>query len=104
MKGTNETMKRMDALLRQDWEKYAEIRHHLHAHPEKSNQEKETAAYLTGWLRRAGIPCRTGMGGYGIIADIGTERNRPTVAIRADMDALAPVSYTHLAGCPISQS
>ena len=89
MKGTNETMKRMDALLRQDWEKYAEIRHHLHAHPEKSNQEKETAAYLTGWLRRAGIPCRTGLGGYGIIADIGTERNRPTVAIRADMDALA---------------
>jgi len=63
-------------------------RHHLHAHPELSYQERETSKYVCGRLEELGIP-------YSIMADTGVvgiiEGKNPTsrvVALRADMDAL----------------
>lgn len=46
------------------------VRHYrwLHQHPELSYQERETAAYITSFLDREGIPYRSGIGGYGILA------------------------------------
>lgn len=75
-------------------------RRHLHAHPELSYQEVNTAAYVAGHLKAMGIEPRVGIGGTGVTAMInGTagESNRVT-ALRADMDALPiqeanPVSY-----------
>lgn len=66
-----------------------EWRRHLHRFPELSHQEKETAIYVEGALSSMGIDqIRTGVGGYGLIADIqGTQPGR-TLGIRADMDAL----------------
>lgn len=64
-------------------------RHHLHARPELSFQEFETAAYIAEQLRRIGIPFREGIAGTGIVALIeGQQPDSKCLAIRAELDAL----------------
>ncbi|MDW7773696.1 MAG: M20 family metallopeptidase [Desulfobulbaceae bacterium] len=69
-----------------------DIRRTLHQHPELAYREKQTAAFIEQQLAQLEIPCRTGIGGTGIIAEIGIrsalESNTPCVALRADMDAI----------------
>lgn len=66
-----------------------EIRRHLHAHPELSFEEKETAKYVATVLDRHGIPYQTGIAGTGIVAHIaGKNPQKRTIALRGDMDAL----------------
>ena len=65
-----------------------EIRRHLHRNPELSFEESETARFISGELERSGISHKTGVGGHGIVAMIEGDGDR-TVALRADMDALA---------------
>lgn len=65
-----------------------EARMHLHAHPELSGEEKETATFLAMWLKDAGIQFRSGIGGHGIVAMMEFNGPGPVVALRADMDAL----------------
>lgn len=68
-----------------------DIRHHLHAHPERSFEEFETTRYLGDLLHAHGIetwrlpkPLETG-----VIADIhGTAGDGPIVGLRADIDGL----------------
>ncbi len=72
-------------------------RHHLHRHPELSNRESKTAAYITERLRSLHLDeVRTGIAGHCIAAVLrgGTSGDR-TIALRADIDAL-PVPET----CP----
>jgi amidohydrolase len=64
------------------------IRHHLHAHPELSFQEHETAAFVEAKLTSLGI-VHTRLSGTGVVALI--EGNNPqskVIALRGDMDAL----------------
>ncbi len=62
---------------------------HLHANPELSFQEQETAAYIQKKLESLNIPYRSNIGGFGILAVLeGNNPNGKTVALRADMDAL----------------
>jgi len=61
-------------------------RRHLHAHPEPSGAEYETAALLADRLRSAGIPVRSIPSGRGVIAGPGSQG--PAVAFRGDIDAL----------------
>lgn len=75
--------------LAQIWDTVLHTRQYLHAHPEKSNEERGTAEFIARVLNDAGISFRTHVGGYGIVADIGCEDNRPSILLRADMDALA---------------
>jgi len=65
-------------------EKYKQI----HANPELSGQEVETAKLAEAHLRSLdGVEVKAGIGGHGVI---GVLRNGegPTVMLRADMDAL----------------
>jgi amidohydrolase len=64
----------------------------LHAHPELSHQEHETARKVAERLEQFGFEVHTGIGGTGVV---GVLRNGdgPTVLLRADMDAL-PVRET----------
>jgi amidohydrolase len=62
------------------------IRRHIHAHPELSGQEFETAALVARELTRAGLKPRLLTKGNGVICDIG--RGDRVVALRADLDAL----------------
>ena len=86
------------------------VRHYrwLHQHPELSYRERETAAYIAAFLDREGIPYRSAIGGYGIMARVTGEKGAVTgqespqaavepqqkieegrcIAFVADMDAL----------------
>ncbi|MEM9930282.1 MAG: M20 family metallopeptidase [Bacteroidota bacterium] len=64
------------------------LRRHLHAHPELSFEEYETAAYIARQLESLGIPFRT-IANTGLLAQIeGTKGPGPVYALRADIDAL----------------
>jgi amidohydrolase len=64
-----------------------DIRRYLHAHPELSFEEKNTASFVAKKLTEAGISFSTGWGGHGIVATIQGKLDR-VVALRGDMDAL----------------
>ena len=65
------------------------IRRHLHAHPELSFEEVNTAAYISQLLNKWDIPHETGVGGNGIVGLIeGKNPSKKVIALRADMDAL----------------
>lgn len=65
-----------------------EIRRDIHAHPELAFEETRTAGIVAAELARLGIPHRTGVGKTGVLGTIEGGRPGPTLAIRADMDAL----------------
>jgi len=65
------------------------IREHIHAHPELSFQEFETAQFISSKLTEYGVIHTTGVAGTGIIAIIeGRNPSSKVLALRADMDAL----------------
>jgi hippurate hydrolase len=72
-----------------------ELYKHLHAHPELSFQETQSAARVAEELRKAGCEVTTGVGKLGVV---GVLRNGdgPTVLLRADMDALPVKEQTGL--------
>jgi amidohydrolase len=66
-----------------------QIRRHLHANPELSEKEFNTADFICKTLDDYGIKYERNIGGNGIIAKIeGREPQSSTLALRADMDAL----------------
>ncbi len=65
------------------------IRRHLHANPELSFEETETAKYICSVLEKENIEFKSGVAGTGIVATIkGNNPDTRTIALRADMDAL----------------
>jgi len=65
------------------------IRRHLHAHPEVSEKEFQTADFICKTLEVYGIAYQRDIGGNGIVATISCiHRDAATIALRADMDAL----------------
>ncbi|WP_020615383.1 M20 metallopeptidase family protein [Paenibacillus daejeonensis] len=78
-----------DQALQQLYPQMVEWRRHLHRFPEISYKEKETSAFIAGVLQDMGCDVQTGLGGYGLMVTIEGESEGPTVALRADIDALA---------------
>ncbi len=65
------------------------LRRHIHAHPELSGNEHQTAALVAGELRGLGWRVSEGVGRTGVLAELGPEGPAvPLVALRVDMDAL----------------
>jgi len=64
------------------------IRRHLHQYPELSFREEETSKFVTEKLKSWNIPCRTHVGGFGVVGWIGKKDSTNIVALRGDMDAL----------------
>ncbi len=60
----------------------------LHSIPELGFQEHKTAAYLAGELRKAGFSVEENVGGTGVVGVYDSGVAGPTLALRADMDAL----------------
>ena len=48
-----------------------ELRRHLHAHPELSGEEHQTAALVAGELRQLGWRVREAVGRTGVLAELG---------------------------------
>jgi hippurate hydrolase len=68
---------------------------HLHAHPELSLEEEQTAARLARELKDAGFEVTPKVGGHGVVAVLRNGKG-PTVLVRADMDALPITEKTDL--------
>ncbi|OJD13461.1 hypothetical protein ACJ73_09201 [Blastomyces percursus] len=87
---------------------YEELYKHLHAHPELSHQEYDTAKYVANRLQQLNIPdlqIHTGIGGTGVAAvlrnnsDSNNGQNEPagpTVLLRAELDGLPVHEQTNL--------
>ena len=66
-----------------------EVRRDLHRHPELSGQESRTEGVVATRLQRLGLEVTPGVGGHGVMARLTGGKPGRTVAIRADMDAVA---------------
>ncbi|WP_107668647.1 M20 family metallopeptidase [Cyanothece sp. BG0011] len=74
-----------------------EIRRHLHAHPELSGQEYQTAAYVAGVLSSCGLHVQEAVGKTGVVGNLeGNGNHQGILAIRTDMDALPIEERTEL--------
>jgi amidohydrolase len=73
------------------------IRHHLHAHPELSFHEYETAKYVVSLLNKLPIEVTPHVVNTGVIALIkGKNPDSKTIALRGDLDALPIQEETNL--------
>ncbi len=71
------------------------LRRDFHRHPELSFQEFRTAKIVADTLQEiGGIEVKTGVAKTGVIGEMGTKPG-PTIAIRADMDALPITEKTN---------
>lgn len=74
------------------------LRQDIHAHPEIGHDTPRTAALVADELLAMGLQPRTGVGGFGVTAEIqGRAGPGPLILIRADMDALPMQEQTGLA-------
>jgi hippurate hydrolase len=73
-----------------------ELRRTIHRHPELAFEEVQTAQTIIDELDRLGIPYDYGGKGGGVVARIQKGDDYPTVALRAEMDALPATETTGL--------
>ncbi|SER94785.1 amidohydrolase [Isobaculum melis] len=74
-----------------------QIRRHFHESPELSFQETKTAQYIAAFYEDKACDIQTNVGGgNGILVDIHGGKKGPTLAIRADFDALPIQEETEL--------
>lgn len=83
--------KRIDA----EYGSLFELYKHLHAHPELSFMEKNTAARIAAELRKAGLTVTRNVGGHGVVG-VMKNGNGPTVLVRCDLDGLPVKENTGL--------
>lgn len=77
-------------------QKVIDWRRDLHQHPELSNREFRTAKVVAAHLESLGMQVQTGVAHTGVIGVLKGAKPGPTVALRADMDALPVTEQTDL--------
>ncbi|GAA0136023.1 M20 family metallopeptidase [Paenibacillus sp. YSY-4.3] len=82
--------------LRAKKDRIIEIRRYLHAHPELSFHEENTAKYIADLYAGKDCEVRNNVGGNGIVVTIDSGKPGKTLAIRADFDALPIMEETGL--------
>lgn len=65
------------------------LRRDLHAHPELGFEEIRTSGIVAQWMEEAGIEVHRGLGKTGIVGTLRAGTGSRSIALRADMDALA---------------
>ena len=81
--------------VQEDMPELMELYRDLHANPELSFEEDETAAKLAARMRTLGLEVTEGVGKTGVVA-VMENGEGPTVLIRADMDGLPVIEQTGL--------
>ena len=76
--------------------KVIEWRHDIHENPELGNREFKTAKKVADHLTSLGMDVETGIAHTGVVGLLTGDLPGPTIAIRADMDALPVVEKTGL--------
>ncbi|MFP3917158.1 M20 family metallopeptidase [Lysinibacillus telephonicus] len=89
-------MQKLFDRLDEVYEEIVEIRRYLHQNPELSFKELKTAKYIAEYHEKLGHEIRTGVGGNGVVATLKGHHPGPTVALRADFDALPIFEQTDL--------
>lgn len=85
------------SLTNQYKEKIISLRREFHQYPELSFTEERTPQRIAGILKELGLEVREKVGNRGVVARLKGEKPGPTVALRADMDALAV--FEHKENC-----
>ena len=70
------------------YEQMVTWRRHLHENPELPFKEENTARMVGDILAGYGIAVRRNVGGHGVVGTLKGAKPGPTIALRADMDAL----------------
>jgi amidohydrolase len=84
-----ELLEKIKALSEQHSAEVIAFRRHLHANPELSYQEYNTAKYVGSQLKQIGLAPKEGIATTGLLVEIaGKNPSVKSVALRADMDAL----------------
>ena len=73
-----------------------ELRRAFHRHPELAFEEEDTAELIIRELDSLGMPYEYGGKGTGVVGKLHTGNDRPTIALRADLDALPGAENTDL--------
>ncbi len=73
-----------------------DIRRSIHQWPELAYKEEKTAEIISNTLRELGIKHQTGIARTGVVGKLTVDKNAPTIALRADMDALPLTENTDL--------
>jgi amidohydrolase len=69
-------------------------RRDFHQNPELSNREVRTSGIVAEHLKKLGLKVETGIARTGVVALLETGKPGPTIALRADMDALPVTERT----------
>ena len=69
-------------------------RRDFHQNPELSNREVRTSGIVAEHLKKLGLEVETGIAKTGVVALLRTGKPGPTIALRADMDALPVTERT----------
>ncbi len=85
---------RLEELTAAELPKVIAWRRDIHAHPELGNRETRTASLVADHLKHLGLEVQTGVAHTGVVALLKGGRPGPTVAVRADMDALPVTEKT----------
>ncbi len=84
----------IDSLTASYSKRIVDLRRHFHRNPELSWQEEKTSAHLRHLLAEDGVEVSTDLCPPGLVATLHGAGTGPTIAIRADMDAL-PLQETN---------
>ena len=86
----------LDQELKTLMPKVIEWRHDIHEHPELGNREFRTSKKVAEHLVSLGVEVETGIAYTGVVGLIRGGKPGPTIALRADMDALPVTEQTGL--------
>jgi amidohydrolase len=84
----------LEPLLKTVDSKVIAWRRDLHQHPELSNREVRTSKLVAEHLRKLGLEVEAGIAHTGVVGLLRSGQPGPTIALRADMDALPVVERT----------
>jgi amidohydrolase len=85
----------VNKIVADDFDRLEKLYKHLHAHPELSKEEEQTAARLAAELKELGFEVTERVGGHGVVAVFKNGKG-PTILVRTDMDALPVEEQTGL--------
>lgn len=78
----------VDELLQKQFSQVVNWRQYMHQFPELSFEEQKTAQFISLELEKMGLIIQKDVGGFGIVAKLQGAYEGPTIAFRADFDAL----------------
>lgn len=84
----NIVVNEVEKLLQEQFAQVVEWRQYMHQYPELSFKEEKTAEFIISELEKMDVTISKNVGGYGIVAKLQGANQGPTIAFRADFDAL----------------